>query len=202
MNFTFVSTVSKLLTMIMERALSVIAGMCLGVVIALIVIISLSKDLLLGILFGISLGIGLTMFIYEHFKAFDHRNQGNGGLATCTCQANQINCEDHDPRLLMDLSCNISEEQLMTRLGIELSVNPNTIRSCRENNRNSIEQATFDMLYHKWYKRQDGLGPESEGLKILENALRKVECDTYIQTIVQRHFLNGWCTICSLTLLM
>ena len=190
MNFTFAFTVSKLFTTIMERALSVIAGLYLGVVIALTVIISLSKDLLLGTLFGIALGIGLTMFIYERFKSFDHRNQGNGGLAICTRQTNQIHCEDHDPRLLIALSYNIQDEQLMTRLGIELSVNPNTIRSCRENNRNSIEQATFDMLYHKWYKRQDGLGPESEGLKILKNALRKVDCDTYIQTIVQRHFLS------------
>ena len=190
MKFTFAFTVSKVLTMIMERALSVIAGMCLGVVISLIVIICLSKDLLWGTLFGISLGIGLTTFYYERFKSFNQRNQGNGGIAICTCQANQINCEDHDPRLLIALSCNIPDEQLMTRLGIELSVNPNTIRSCRENNRNSIAQATFDMLYHKWYKRQDGLGPESEGLKTLENALRKVDCDTYIQTIVQRHFLS------------
>ena len=78
----------------------------------------------------------------------------------------------------------------MTRLGIELSVNPNTIGSCLENKKNSIEQATFDMLYQKWYKRQDGLGPESERLKILEDALRKVDCDTYIQTIIQRHFLS------------
>ena len=172
--------------------LSIIAGMCLGVVIGLTVIVSLSTDLLLGTLFGIALGIGLTMFIYERLKLYncEHRNQGFDRLAICTCQSNQISCDEHDPRLLMTLSCNIPDEQLMTRLGLELCVNPNIIRSCRENNRNSIEQATFDMLYHKWYKLQDGLGFESTGLKTLVNALRKIQCDTYIQTVVRDHFYS------------
>ena len=157
MKFTLAFTVSKTLTMIMEKLLSVIVGMCLGVAITLAAIGILSKDLLLGI----TLGAGLTMFLNERLKWCDNKNQDNHSLAMCTCvHSEHIFCNEHDPRLLMTLSCNIPDEQLMTRLGLELCVNPNTIRSCRENNRYSIEQATYDMLYHKWYKRQDGLGPQ------------------------------------------
>ena len=173
--------------MIKEKVLSVIVGVFLGVVITLSVVGILSKDLLLGI----TLGSGLTMFVHERLKWYDNKNQDNHSLAVCTCvESEHLFCDEHDPRLLMTLSCNIPDEQLMTRLGLELSVKANTIRSCRENNKNSIEQATFHMLYHKWYKMQDGLGLESKGLKILVDALQKVHCDTYVQTIVQNHFLR------------
>ena len=191
MNLIVDSTVLHQITMINEKVLSVTAG--IGLVIALTIIVSLSNNLLLGTLFGIALGIGLTMFIYERIRRYNYenRNQGYGGLVICTCvQSNQIICDEHDPKLLMTLSRNIPDEHLMTRLGLELCVNPNTIKTCRENNRNSIEQAVFHMLYHNWYKMQDGLGLESTGLKILLDALRNVNCDTYIQTIVQRDFLS------------
>ena len=170
-----------------ERLMYTFVGLCLGAVVMLVIVANLSKDLLLGTSIGMVLGIILTMF-YEHSKRHQPSNQGDS-RAECTCvESRQICCVKHDPKLLMTLSCNIPDVQLMTRLGIKLGLNPNAIKSCWEDNRGSIEQAVFEMMYHKWYKMEDGLGLRSEGLKVLEQALKDVGCGIYINTIVQRHF--------------
>ena len=77
----------------------------------------------------------------------------------------------------------------MLRLGIELGVNPNVIKASREDNR-SITDAVFDMLYHKWYKTQDGLGKRSQGLKELERALTapNVGQNILISSVINHHF--------------
>ena len=76
----------------------------------------------------------------------------------------------------------------MRRLGIELGVNVNIIKACREDNR-SITDAVFDMLYHKWYKTQDGLGLRGKGLRELKRALAApgVRQNLLISSVINHH---------------
>ena len=93
-------------------------------------------------------------------------------LLQCTCdEDNCIYCEKCDAKLLSHLSDHVATESDMRQLGIELGIHPDVIRACGENNRNNINNAVFDMLYHRWYKTQDGLRRTSSGLKELEQAV-------------------------------
>ena len=85
---------------------------------------------------------------------------------------------------------NIPDEKLMVELGLELGINANVIKACLKNNSGNIELAVFDMLYHKWYHTQDGLGLNSRGLCGLKQALLEVGKVGYIETILERHFEN------------
>ena len=58
-------------------------------------------------------------------------------------------------------------EIYLCSVGIDLGIKHHVIGQCREDNKSSINQAVLDMLC-KWYKTQDGLGRNSEGLKKLE----------------------------------
>ena len=115
--------------------------------------------------FTIGMGVGAVVFCMCSSR------KGQNFLMSCSCKkSHQIYCQKHDTKLLLSLSENLPTYNVMLRLGIELGVNPNVIKACREDNR-SIADAVFDMLYHKWYKTQDGLGLRSQGLKELERAL-------------------------------
>ena len=109
-------------------------------------------------------------------------------LSRCTCdEADQIYCKLCDAKLLMELTDQIPTYEEMRRLGINLGIHPNTIKACREDYSNSIRNAVFEMLYHKWYQNQDGLRRESEGLYSMKQALVKMGKRILLETVVEKH---------------
>ena len=130
--------------------------------------------------FTIGMGVGAVVF-----RLFSSR-KGQNFLMSCSCKkSHQIYCQKHDTKLLLSLSENLPTYNVMLRLGIELGVNPNVIKACR-----SITDAVFDILYHKWYKTQDGLGKRSQGLKELERTLTAptVGQNILISSVINHHF--------------
>ena len=97
--------------------------------------------------------------------------QCHGIIAECTCtDPEQVGCVRHDQIRLWELSRCLPNEGHMYEIGIHLGIHTRVIEACRENNREKITVAVFDMLW-KWYQTQDGLGQNSNGLKELERAL-------------------------------
>ena len=138
----------------------------------------------------------LIKCIYQPKAKRQYNREGNGHsyLVRCTCdETARIHCEKHDPILLVKLSENLPTDEVMRNLGLTLGININVIKACRVDHSNSITDAVFEMLYHKWYKTQDGLGLRSEGLKELERALmaKRVGQKLLISTIVRQHYLGS-----------
>ena len=109
-------------------------------------------------------------------------------LSPCTCdEVDQIYCKLCDAKLLMELSDQLPTYEDMRCLGINLGIDPNTIKACREDNSNSIRNAVFEMLY-VWYHNQDGLRQESDGLHSMKQALEKMGKRILLETVVEKHF--------------
>ena len=155
------------------------------IIIVLVIIISFSLGMVVG---------ALAFRSYHHSKGQGHKvNQGNRILTQCTCErSGQIYCDQHDALLMLDLSENLPSELEMLKLGLTLRINMNVIKACRVDHSNSITDAVFEMLYHKWYKTQDGLGLRSEGLKNLKRALKAptVGQNILVESVIWTHFLK------------
>ena len=148
----------------------------------------MSQNTLISVqtLSAFTVGMGVGAVVYSMCSS----RKGQNVLMRCSCKkSRQIYCQKHDTKLLLSLSENLPTYHEMLRLGIELEVNPNVIKACREDNR-SITDAVFDMLYHKWYKTQDGLGQRSQGLKELERALTapNVRQNILVSSVINHHF--------------
>ena len=155
------------------------------IIIILVIIISF----LLGMIVG---ALAFSYYTHSYYQGCKV-SQGYRSLTQCTCErSGQIYCDQHDALLLLDLSENLPSELEMLKLGLTLGVNVNVIKACRLDHHNSITNAVFEMLYHKWYKTQDGLRLKSEGLKRLEKALKTptVGQNILVESVIGSHFLR------------
>ena len=107
----------------------------------------------------------------------------------CTCVLSRhVYCKRHDQQLLWEISKKLPNSEFMFEVGISLYIDSDTIEACRENNRSSIVQAVYEMLYQKWYKEQDGLGMKSKGLKELKRAIKNTHKAGCMERILHKHF--------------
>lgn len=114
-------------------------------------------------------------------------NEHKEALTKCTCvETNDVWCSYHDQPLLLLLAKALPSYELMYEIGIRLHVDSDTIDACKEDNRGSVVQAVYQMLYQKWYKNKDGVGRNSNGLKELKQALKDIKKSQLIMKVIQR----------------
>ena len=127
---------------------------------------NLGPQLIQFILTAVTFGLVVALLLMER-KGF-----GDINLLDCTCHRDGgVTCGYHDTRLLRNLSKKISSPELLFDLGLELRIPRYSIETYIENNKGSINQAAFDVVHKVWYEKQDGLGPNSRGRRILQQAL-------------------------------
>ena len=154
---------------------------------------SLKRDISLTVVSAlVGAGVGLGIVMYDRLTKSQGQDQNEGQrqdvLSPCTClETEHIKCKCHDNVLIAKICKILPTESLLYEVGTILEVNDNVLDACREDNKSSINLAVFDML-RKWYKTQDGLGRNSEGLKRLEAALCKVNRGNEIRTVLRNHF--------------
>ena len=113
--------------------------------------------------------------------------QGQDVRAECTCADTQEKaCRFHDYPLLWELSRNLPNEDHLFGIGLYLHVDNTEIEASRVDNK-SIIRAVYVMLC-KWYRTQDGLGKNSNGLEELKGALYRNNVGNLVQTVIQKHF--------------
>ena len=134
----------------------------------------------------------LTMLVALLWRVFtcgqgQGHGQGHGVRAECTCaDTQQVSCRRHDYSLLWELSRNLPNEDHLFGIGLYLHVDNTEIEASRVDNK-SIIRAVYVMLC-KWYRTQDGLGQNSNGLEELKRALYRNNVGSYVQTVIQKHF--------------
>ena len=179
--------------MLRDRFLWMTGGFVLGVAITFSDFVdkSLLSAVLSGICLSVGFGVGFAL-LNLHFHLVvtgQHQVQVHTPMyiEECTCQdPSQKFCGLCDPRVLMNLARKIPNPCLMTQLGLELGVNADTTETCRNNN-SDINQAAFDILYHKWYKSLlIQKGSEYDWKSELKQALVNVGQGNLIRTIVER----------------
>ena len=146
--------------------------------------------------FSLVAGIGALMFyLYQNRrKCQGHKiGQGHRSLTRCTCEkSGQIYCGQHDALLIFELSKKLPLKDTMLALGSTLRIKPNIIEACRLDHKDSIIYAVYSMLMNHWYKTQDGLGLNSEGLQNLKRALEAPDVgqSRLVDSVIRTHFLN------------
>ena len=150
---------------LLRDILLIIASAEVGVLLC----INLDSQFIQIVLIAITFVLVVALLFMER-KDFDVIN-----VLACTCRRyGGVTCVYHDIRLLRNLSRKISSQELLFDLGLELRIASYTIETCIENNKGSINQAAFDMVYKFWYGTQDGLGPNSRGRRLLQEALNNI----------------------------
>ena len=136
------------------------------------------------ILFGFFLGIICHCYTKDvvSFKATF--------LVSCSCKHNNLtSCKYHDPLLLRQLSDIFPSYDDMVRLGLYLGIKKSVIQQCMESKHNhTLSGAVYDMLCHKWFSRQDGLGLNSKGLNLLSQAMNSAGLRQILRDILEDHF--------------
>ena len=119
-------------------------------------------------------------------------------LERCTCMRSGIPCPYHDTWLLHKIAKNIADEDVMWELAFQLKIPHHVPKRCRTDNSASIVKALHEMLRY-WYNSSeiDGLGLRSQGLRLLQDAMKNAGQANVMRRVLQGHFdvpalnLNG-----------
>ena len=117
------------------------------------------------------------------------RDTGQKYRRMSECNKDEEIAELRDVKLLRELSEHFTIPLEMIDLGIALGILPRLVESYRDKNQDNIQSAVFFMLYDLWYRNQDGLGRNSNGLLKLKNAL----CDQRVgKALLTKTVLEAW----------
>ena len=159
----------------------------------------MSQDIVVGVILGTGatllslLVVVCVVAVYSAFRRLQQVQNKNQVAqnetieAECTCNEQHSKCEQHDEKLLRQISKTISSTGDMIDLGLALNIKRKVIESCYEDYKGSINTAVLKML-HKWYDRQLDFKVNSEAVVKLKNALKDIGQEAHGTEIVDDHF--------------
>ncbi len=124
-------------------------------------------------------GVLLWHLLYMIYNFIRKRHVPGVNSLSPFVQLNDLN--NFDARILRMLYKKISNPEILIDLGLSLSINLDDLEALQYENTN-IRVAGFYVLM-RWYKKQDGLGPESEGLQKLKDALSEAKLNSCVREI-------------------
>ena len=109
---------------------------------------NLGPQLIQFILIAVTSGLVVALLLLER------KDFGDINLLDRMCHREGVTCGYHDRRLLRNLRKKISSPELLFDLSLELRIPRYSIETCIENNKGSINQATFDVVHKVWYENR------------------------------------------------